>query len=156
VSIYNEGFYFWGPFTGPGPITYTFARSQYAYDVFLFDQDNFIQYQYDAQRPSPFQTNYKALVSTLDIETVKSEGPMTLDANTNYFLVVDNTYIGATAGTTNGAGQTVFTQNDIYYKFEGFNPGVGYSEVTALSGAASVSPSIMVAAAALLAAIMAL
>jgi len=136
-TLYGMGFYFWGPFQGPGPLSYTVQNDNTAVDAYLFTQDNFIQYQYDVQRPKPFQTNYIAVVSTLDINTVKSEGPITLDPNTNYYLVVDHTLIGAAQGSTDGNGNIVFLENQFSYSISGLEPGPGYSSTAIMSGSPS-------------------
>jgi len=144
-TITGYGYWFWGPFTGPGPISWTISQGDYAIDVFLFDQANFIQYQYDAQRPKPFQTNYQPLVADLDVNTVGSQTNIPLSATTNYYLVVDNTYIGsaAAAGTTNNAGQTVFTPNTFYYSISGVNYGTGYMGTPVSSDASSKTVSVV-------------
>jgi len=139
TDMQGYGFYFWGPFTGPGPLSYTIARVQYALDVFLFDQQNFIQYQYDVQRPKPYQTNYAPIRSSLDIETVKSEGPIALSTTTNYYLVVDNTNIGAVGGTTDNNGNQVFTPVRFYYAVTGLDPGPGYQSSQFMSAASPVA-----------------
>jgi len=138
-TLAGKGFYFWGPFKGPGPLSYTVTRIDAAIDVFLFDQENFVQYQYDVNRLTPYQTNYVALRSTLDIETVKSDGPIALDSNTNYYLVVDHTLIGAAQGTTDNNGNQVFLQNRFQYSITGLDPGIGYNSVPVMSSATSVS-----------------
>jgi hypothetical protein len=138
-TIRGHGFWFWGPFKGPGPITYTVSRIDTEVDVFLFDQDNFVQYQYDVQRTKPFQTNYAPLRATLDLETVKQEGPITLDANTYYYLVVDHTKIGAAAGSTDNNGNQVFLDNRFYYSFQGVELETGYMSGTILSGASATA-----------------
>jgi len=134
-TIMQKGFFFWGPFTGPGPLSYTISRYTTEVDVYLFTQENFVQYQYDAARAKPFQTNYVAIISTLDVETVKSEGPIALDPNTNYYLVVDHTLIGAAQGTTNANGQQVFLENRFDYTITGLNPGPGYNSAPYASAA---------------------
>jgi hypothetical protein len=139
-TINNMGFYFWGPFKGPGPISYTVRRIDEAIDAFLFTQDSFVQYQYDAARIKPFQTNYSPLVATLNIETVKAEGPITLDANTNYYLVVDHTLIGAAQGT-NQNGAQVFNPNRFQWAITGLEPGVGYNSAPVMSAASSTHAS---------------
>jgi len=131
------GFWFWGPFKGPGPLSYTITRGSYAVDVFLFTQDNFVQYQYDVQRPKPYQTNYAPLRADLNVDTVKDEPDITLDANTYYYLVVDNSAIGAATGTTDGNGNTIYPANTFYYAISGVDYGTGYQSSTIMSGAES-------------------
>jgi len=133
-TLAGQGFYFWGPFKGPGPLSYVVRRIDEAVDAFLFDQDNFVQYQYDTNRLKPFQTNYSPIKATLDIETVKSEGPLPLDANTNYYLVVDHTLIGAAQGTNVNGVQT-FLENRFEWQITGLDPGVGYNSVPVISSA---------------------
>lgn len=152
IDMTGFGFYFWGPFTGPGPLSYTFQRVQYQFDVFLFDQQNFIQYQYDVQRTKPYQTNYAPIRASLNVETVKAEGPIALSTTTNYYLVVDNTKIGAAAGTTDGNGNQVFPPVRFYYQITGLDPGQGYASsqfMSAASPVASLSTLVIVLVAAL-------
>jgi len=135
ATLYSKGFYFWGPFKGPGPLSYTIRRYNTEVDAFLFTQENFIQYQYDANRMKPYQTNYQAIRATLDIETVKAEYNIALDPNTNYYLVVDHTLIGAAKGTTDGNGDQVFLENRFYYEIVGLDPGQGYESTPNISAA---------------------
>jgi len=152
-TLQQYGYYYWGPFTGPGPISYTISRIDNPVDVFLFDEPNFQQYQFDAQRPKPYQTNYVPIRASEYIDTVKSEGPIALASTTNYYLVVDGTYIGDASGTTNNAGQTIFPPNRFYYEITGLDPGQpvasGYTMVSAASPVASLSTIAVVAAIAL-------
>jgi len=135
-TIQQYGYYVWGPFKGPGPVSYTITRIDTEIDVFLFDEENYKQYQYDAERKKPFQTNYVPIRSSQNIDTVKSEGPLTLDPNTNYYLVVDHTYIGAADGTNNGNEQ-VFNPNRFYYEISGLDPGYGVPSGMTMRSAAS-------------------
>jgi len=139
-TIIGYGFYFWGPFRGPGPITYTVSRIDTELDVYLFDQENFVQYQYDVARPKPYQTSYAPIRSSLDLETVKTEGPITLDARTDYYLVIDHTKIGAAAGSTDANGNQVFLDNRFYYSIQGVDYGTGFMSTTLVSGASSLVP----------------
>lgn len=143
-TIYGKGFYFWGPLQGPGPISYTVQRGNTEIDAFLFDEENFLQYQFDAQRDYPYQTNYVAIRSSLDIDTVKFEGPITLsaDPNVRYYLVVDHTLIGAAKGTTNGNGDRVFLPNTFAFKIEGLETGGGYNTAPT-NGAATASVGVL-------------
>jgi len=145
-TIGGMGFFFWGPFKGPGPISYTIRRIDTEVDAFLFTQDDFVQYQYDAARIKPFQTNYSPLRATLNIETVKSEGPIGLDANTNYYLVVDHTLIGAAAGTANNNGGQDFNQNRFQWAITGLEQGPGYNSAPVMSAATSTHASVGVVA----------
>jgi len=139
-TIIGYGFYFWGPFKGPGPVTYTVSRIDTEIDVYLFDQENFVQYQYDVVRPKPYQTSYAPIRSSLNLETVKTEGPITLDASTDYYLVIDHTKIGAAAGSTDNNGNQVFLDNRFYYSIQGVDIGTGYQSTTLVSGASSIAP----------------
>jgi len=123
-TITSYGYYFWGPIKGPGPIKFTFRRIDQNFDVFLFDQDNFFQYQYDAQRPKPYQTNYVPLRSQLNVEV--SSDTVTLLTTTDYYIVVDHTHIGAARGTDNGDGTRSFNPNRFQYQIEGVLYGDGY------------------------------
>jgi len=138
-TISGYGFWFWGPFKGPGPLSYVITRIDTEIDVYLFDQENFVQYQYDVQRVKPYQTNYSPLRADLNIDTVKAEGPITLDANTNYYIVVDHTKIGAAAGSTDNNGNQVFLPNRFYYRIDGVEYGTGFQSQTLMSGAVSMA-----------------
>jgi len=140
-TIQAYGYHVWGPFKGPGPIRYTITRIDTEIDVFLFDEENYIQYRYDAERQKPYQTNYVPIRSSQNIDTVKSEGPLTLDPNTNYYLVVDHTYIGAADGTNNGNTQ-VFNPNRFYYEISGLDPGFGVASGMTMKSAAPPAASL--------------
>jgi len=146
-TITGKGFWYYGPFRGPGPLTYTITRIDTEIDVFLFDQENFNMYQFDVQLEKPLQTGYVPVRAALDIETVKQEGPITLDPNTDYYLVIDHTKIGAAAGSTDGNGNQVFLNNRFYYSISGVEVGVGAQSIPVISGAtAVVSSSLLVVA----------
>jgi len=138
-TISGYGFWFWGPFKGPGPLSYVITRIDTEIDVYLFDQENFVQYQYDVQRVKPYQTNYSPLRADLNIDTVKAEGPITLDSTTNYYLVVDHTKIGAAAGSTDNNGNQVFLPNRFYYRIDGVDYGTGFQSEALMSGAVSMA-----------------
>jgi len=145
-TIHGKGFYFW-QLKGPGPLTFTVRRYNTEIDVFLFDEKNFLAYQWDAQRMKPYQTGYVAMASSLNIDTVKSVGPVTLsaDPNVKYFLVVDHTLIGAADGTTVN-GQQEFLTNTFAYKIEGLEVPVGYNTAPTSGATATASASVAVVA----------
>lgn len=140
ARIPGYGYAVFGPLKGPGPLSFTFRRGNEEVDAYLFDQRNFEQYQFDARRAKPFQTNYAPLASLLEIQTVKSTGPITLDTNTNYYLVVDHTYIGVATGTNNGNGGFDFNPNTFYYFIRGLEvPPVSFSGDAGVSAASPVA-----------------
>jgi len=150
-TLNQFGYWFWGPIKGPGPITFTFARIDANFDVFLFDQENFFQYQYDAAREKPYQTGYTALRSALNVENSKI-GPVDLDPAIDYYLVVDHTGIGAAKGTDNGDGTRSYNLNRFYYQIEGVEAERGYTTdgttmIAGVNGASTVRPTFTMVAA---------
>jgi len=139
-TLGGKGFYFWGPFSGPGPLTYVIRRIDEAVDAFVFDQANFYQYQFDAQRDKPYQTNYVPLRAQLNIDQVKSD-TVPLDANTKYYLVVDHTLIGAAKGT-NQNGEQVFLPNRFTWSISGVDYGQGYNTMPYYSAASATTQSL--------------
>jgi len=124
-TMRGRGYWFWGPIKGPGPLSYIFRRIDANFDVFLFDQANFFQYQYDASRTKPYGTNYQPLRSSLNVENTAVT--VALLTTTDYYLVVDHTLIGAAKGTDNGDGTTSFNEMRFQYDIDGVDPGPGYS-----------------------------
>jgi len=133
-TINGYGYFFWGPFKGPGPLQYNVRAIDETLDVFVFDQPNFFQYQYDAARPKPYQTNYAPLRSMLNIDNAADT--VALDANTNYYLVVDHTLIGGAQGT-NTNGVQVFNPNRFTWYISGVDYGQSYNSAPVISAASS-------------------
>jgi len=134
------GFYFWGPFMGPGPLKYNIWAWDANVDVFVFDQPNFLQYQFDVQRPTPFNTGYSPLRAMLNVDNAADTVP--LDTTSQYYLVVDHTWVGAASGTTNNNGQQVFLPNRFTYLISGVDYGTGQNTAPYVSAASRVSLSI--------------
>jgi len=151
-TLGGKGFYFWGPFMGPGPLQYNIRRIDETLDVFVFDQANFYQYQFDAQRIKPYQTNYVAIRSMLNIENAADIVP--LDSTSHYYLVVDHTLIGAAKGT-NQNGEQVFNPNRFTWSISGVDYGEGKNTVPYMSAATSTTSSVTLIVA-LIATVMAL
>jgi hypothetical protein len=141
TTINGMGYVYWGPLTGPGPLTYQVVRGNNEVDVFLFKQADFFQYQYDTTRTTPYQTGYSSVASSLAVENAADVIP--LDTTDQYFFVVDNTLVGAASGTTNAAGQTVFPPNQFSFSISGLPIGTPMYvyPMGAYSGAFSTAPS---------------
>jgi len=149
-TIGGYGYYFWGPFKGPGPLTYNIIAWDETLDIFVFDQPNFFQYQYDAARMPPFQTGYTPVRSMLNVDNAFDIVPLD-NGISDYYLVIDNTLIGGATGTANAQGQITFPSDRFQYSIEGIDPGPGYNTAPATSGASSTaSPAVAVVVAAAL------
>jgi len=137
ATIGGRGFYYWGPLKGPGPITYNFRRGNEEFDVFLFDQANFLQYQFDSIRNPPYETGYTAVRSSLAVEN--SMETVALDANTLYYLVFDHTPVGAAQGT-NQNGVQVYNPNTFAYVIKGLEVPEGQTNNPYRNWASNVTP----------------
>jgi len=99
----GRGFLSWGPIFGgvagapPVTISWNIYSDNDNVDIFLFPgDDNYLLYIQDTQRTPAWNTGYSAYRSMLNtdnaFETVQ------LQAGVNYYLVVDNTPVGAANG----------------------------------------------------------
>jgi hypothetical protein len=140
------GYFFWGPFSGPGPITFNIIAIDETLDVYIFDQADFLQYQFDVQRTKPFQTGYGPVFSKLNV--ANTNGVVQLQ-NTQYYFVVDNTLTGGATGTANNNGQITFPSDRFYYKIEGVaitGNGQFVSPVMYSAASATATPAVAVLA----------
>jgi len=152
-TIQGYGYFFWGPFKGPGPLQYNIRAIDETLDVFVYDQPNFFQYQYDAARPKPYQTNYVPVRSMLNIDNAADTVP--LDTTSNYYLVVDHTLIGAAKGTANNNGGQDFNPNRFTWYISGVDYGKSYTSSPVISAAPSTAAPAIVSLLAVAAAIVA-
>jgi hypothetical protein len=153
-TIAHEGYFFWGPFKGPGPLVYNIVAIDTQLDVFVFDQPNFFQYQYDAARVTPFQTGYAPVRSMLNILNAQDTVP--LDTTSSYYLVVDHTLIGGAQGT-NQNGVQVFLPDRFTWDISGVDYGTPFNTAPVVSAASStMSPivALVVAAASVVVALL--
>jgi len=110
-SLGGYGYVAWGPWTGPATLTYNVASYNGAIDIFVFSAANYYLYQQDAALPKPYGTGYTAVRAMLN--TDNAQDTVDLAADTQYYLVVDNTPIGGANGN-NG----VFNAVTFNYNFE--------------------------------------
>jgi len=97
------GFLSWGPIYGgsaggaPVVITWKIYSNNDNVDIFLFTgDDNYLLYIQDSQRTKAWNTGYSAFRSMLN--TDNAYDTVTLNPGVNYYLVVDNTPVGAANG----------------------------------------------------------
>jgi len=114
MGMSGRGYIAWGPWTGTASLTYNIAAYQYPVDIFVFTDQNYALYQQDASLPTPYNSGFLAVRSMLN--TQNAQDTVALQSGTNYYLVMDNTPIGAANGN-NGAGQ--YSQLTISYFFQG-------------------------------------
>jgi len=99
----GRGYLSWGPIWGGDPgqppvvISYNIYSNPDNVDVFLFTADNnYLLYIQDTYRTPAWNTGYTAYRSMLNTDNCFET--VTLQAGTNYYLVVDNTPVGAANG----------------------------------------------------------
>jgi hypothetical protein len=154
-TIAGYGYFFWGPFKGPGPMVYNIIAWDETLDIFVFDQPNFFQYQYDAARTTPYQTGYTPVRSMLNVDNAYDVVPLD-NGISDYYFVIDNTLIGGATGTTNGAGQNTFPADRFQWSISGIDPGPSYNTAPVMSAAPAAATPVVVAAAVTVAAALAL
>jgi len=130
------GYFFWGPFQGPGPLSFNIIALQQTLDVYVFDQPNFLQFQFDVQRAKPFQTGYGPVFSRLNVANTNGFVPL---ENTGYYFVVDNTLTGGATGTANAAGQTTFPSIQFWYNIQGVELNGGQFVIPVISAASATA-----------------
>jgi len=117
----GRGYLSWGPIPGgqagapPTVITYNIYSDPDNVDVFLFEgDDNYLLYIQDTYRTPAWNTGYTAFRSMLN--TDNTYDTVSLNPGTNYYLVVDNTPVGAANGNN---GQ--YDDLTIGYNMTGFD-----------------------------------
>jgi len=99
----GRGFLSWGPIFGgvagapPVTISWNIYSNPDNVDIFLFPgDDNYLLYIQDSQRTKAWNTGYTAYRSMLNTDNAYET--VQLMAGVNYYLVVDNTPVGAANG----------------------------------------------------------
>lgn len=149
-TINGWGYLSWGPIYG-GPagqaitITYNIYSNPDNVDIFLFaGDDNYLLYIQDSQRPKAWNTGYKAVAAMLNTDNAFQT--IQLEAGVNYYLVVDNTPVGAANGNNGN-----YQQETIGYNVTGFDLSTIPPPLNTADAARFAAPSILFAFCALLA-----
>jgi hypothetical protein len=113
----GRGYYAWGPLTGPMNIRVQIATDGNDIDVFIFTEENYLFYVEDEYRQPPFNYGYVPVNSQLNVDN--SDMSAMLQANVNYYIVIDHTEIGAANGNNDG------TYNAFNFQYKITNTATG-------------------------------
>jgi len=127
ATMVIQGYYYWGPFCSGATtrtVNYRF-RSDRDIDLYVFDAPDFIRYSWDASLIKPLNAYYQPafahLNTNFEIDT------FTVPANKCYYMVLDNTNVGATKTRDDDQDGVPDTFN-VYFSFQGINTNDGFTD----------------------------